>query len=326
MILPDVNVLIYAFRKDVPEHTTCNPWLTAVVASDARFGLSRLALAALVRITTSARFFPGPSSLAEAFTFSDYLLAQPNCHLVEPGEIEGVLTRHPGVASATVLLRDERLVAYVVPAPRQEADTAALRAHEAAALPEHMVPAAFVVLDALPLTPNGKLDRASLPAPDFAAKPSVVKPDYAKWMLEDPRVNFAISMRGNAPGLDHLGIQVENGVELQEVYGRLNQAGSAVLEVGAAEADAAVAQALLDRHVPVLERALAEREAKGRAEGDIKGRQAALLAVLEMRGLAVPREVAEQIAACNKTTTLERWLRRAVKAKDAASVLRAPRR
>ena len=53
----------------------------------------------------------------------------------------------------------------------------------------------------------------------FAAKPAVVKPDYAKWMLEDPRVNFAISMRGNAPGLDHLGIQVENGDELQEVYG-----------------------------------------------------------------------------------------------------------
>jgi hypothetical protein len=55
----------------------------------------------------------------------------------------------------------------------------------------------------------------------FAAKPNVVKPDYAKWMLDDPRVNFAISMRGNRPGLDHLGIQVESGDELQEVYGRL---------------------------------------------------------------------------------------------------------
>src|SRR4051812_8750236 len=66
----------------------------------------------------------------------------------------------------------------------------------------------------------------------FAAKPSVVKHDYAKWMLEDPRMNFAISMRGNAAGLDHLGIQVETGEELQEVYGRLRNAGSAVLEVG----------------------------------------------------------------------------------------------
>ena len=67
----------------------------------------------------------------------------------------------------------------------------------------------------------------------FAARPNVVKPDYAKWMLDDPRVNFAISMRGNRPGLDHLGIQVESGDELQEVYGRLKQAGSDVLEVGA---------------------------------------------------------------------------------------------
>jgi uncharacterized protein len=86
VILPDVNVLIYAFRKDVPEHAVCNPWLTAVVASDARFGMSRLALAALVRITTNVRLHGGPSSLAEAFTFCDYLLAQPNCHVVEPGE------------------------------------------------------------------------------------------------------------------------------------------------------------------------------------------------------------------------------------------------
>ena len=67
----------------------------------------------------------------------------------------------------------------------------------------------------------------------FAAKPAVVKDDYAKWMLDDPRVNFAISMRGNAAGLDHLGIQVESGEEMQEVYGRLRKAGGTVLEVGA---------------------------------------------------------------------------------------------
>ncbi|MFF7209724.1 non-ribosomal peptide synthase/polyketide synthase [Streptomyces sp. NPDC008238] len=95
---------------------------------------------------------------------------------VEPGEIEAVLTRHPAVASATVVPRDERLVAYVVPAPGQEPGAAALRAAAAAALPEHMVPAAFVVLDALPLTPNGKLDRAALPAPDFAAHVTATAP------------------------------------------------------------------------------------------------------------------------------------------------------
>ncbi len=67
----------------------------------------------------------------------------------------------------------------------------------------------------------------------FDAKPTVVKPDYAKWMLDDPRVNFAISTRGRQPGLDHLGIQVENKAELHEVYARLGKAGGAVIEQGA---------------------------------------------------------------------------------------------
>jgi catechol-2,3-dioxygenase len=67
----------------------------------------------------------------------------------------------------------------------------------------------------------------------FAAEPAVTKSDYAKWMLDDPRVNFAISTRGTASGLDHLGIQVETQDELQEVYGRLQQAGRPVLEQGA---------------------------------------------------------------------------------------------
>ena len=66
----------------------------------------------------------------------------------------------------------------------------------------------------------------------FAANPTVVKPDYAKWMLDDPRVNFAISTRGRAVGLDHLGIQVENTGELQEVYARLREAGGNVVEQG----------------------------------------------------------------------------------------------
>ena len=66
----------------------------------------------------------------------------------------------------------------------------------------------------------------------FAAQPSVTKPDYAKWMLDDPRVNFAISARGRPAGLDHLGIQVEDQGELQEVYGRLDQAGAPVREQG----------------------------------------------------------------------------------------------
>jgi len=67
----------------------------------------------------------------------------------------------------------------------------------------------------------------------FATQPTVVKSDYAKWMLEDPRVNFAISTRGRKPGLDHLGIQVETTDELHEVYGRLRQAGGNIVEQGA---------------------------------------------------------------------------------------------
>jgi catechol 2,3-dioxygenase-like lactoylglutathione lyase family enzyme len=66
----------------------------------------------------------------------------------------------------------------------------------------------------------------------FAAEPSVVKADYAKWMLDDPRVNFATSIRGRQPGLDHLGIQAENRGELREIYGRLHKAGGTVVEQG----------------------------------------------------------------------------------------------
>ena len=67
----------------------------------------------------------------------------------------------------------------------------------------------------------------------FAAEPSVVKPDYAKWMLDDPRVNFAISAgRHEAQGIEHLGIQADSTDELGEVYGRLKQADRPVLEEG----------------------------------------------------------------------------------------------
>lgn len=67
----------------------------------------------------------------------------------------------------------------------------------------------------------------------FAAAPSVVKADYAKWMLEDPRVNFAISAgRHAAKGIEHLGIQVESRDELTEVYARLKAADRPVLDEG----------------------------------------------------------------------------------------------
>ena len=63
----------------------------------------------------------------------------------------------------------------------------------------------------------------------FAAQPAVKKDDYAKWMLDDPRVNFAISKRGAKAGLDHLGIQAEDDAELEEIGSRLAQADVSLL-------------------------------------------------------------------------------------------------
>ena len=63
----------------------------------------------------------------------------------------------------------------------------------------------------------------------FAAEPAVIKTDYAKWMLDDPRVNFAISTRGRQPGVDHLGIQADGSAELKEIYARLHKAGGHVV-------------------------------------------------------------------------------------------------
>lgn len=63
----------------------------------------------------------------------------------------------------------------------------------------------------------------------FGAQPAVVKPDYAKWMLDDPRINFAVSQRGEKPGLNHLGVQVESAGELAEMRSRLEQLQTGVV-------------------------------------------------------------------------------------------------
>lgn len=67
----------------------------------------------------------------------------------------------------------------------------------------------------------------------FAAEPARVETDYAKWMLEDPRVNFAISTRGDKPGVDHLGFQVDEADELAELKARAQGADMALLDEGA---------------------------------------------------------------------------------------------
>lgn len=78
----------------------------------------------------------------------------------------------------------------------------------------------------------------------FAAEPSVVKPDYAKWMLDDPRINFAISQRDRETGVNHLGIQVESAGELAQMQGRLSSLQTNLV----AEAEAACCYAKSDKY------------------------------------------------------------------------------
>ncbi|WP_328549963.1 non-ribosomal peptide synthetase [Streptomyces sp. NBC_00366] len=141
---------------------------------------------------TEARFLPDPHGEpgAPMYRSGDIVLRRPDGQLqyvgraddqvklrgfrIEPSEVEAVLGEQPEVAQAVVVLHQDRqgerrLVGYVTPAPGTTPDPARLRAAVARLLPEYMVPAAVVPLDALPLSPAGKLDRGRLPAPDFGA-------------------------------------------------------------------------------------------------------------------------------------------------------------
>ena len=86
MILADVNVLIYAYRRDSPKHDVCKPWLDRIVSGDSQFGVSPLVLSAVVRITSNPRVFAQPSSTQEALSFCDSLLTQPHCEVIRPGD------------------------------------------------------------------------------------------------------------------------------------------------------------------------------------------------------------------------------------------------
>ncbi|WP_264925386.1 non-ribosomal peptide synthetase, partial [Streptomyces sp. A012304] len=123
---------------------------------------------------------------------------------IEPGEVEARLATHPAVARAAVVARDDdgsgpRLVAYVVPAPGAEPRPELLRDHLCDHLPDHMVPAAFVPLEALPLTPSGKLDRRALPAPAPTAPTSGRAP-------RTPREELLCELFADVLGVPRVGV------------------------------------------------------------------------------------------------------------------------
>jgi hypothetical protein len=86
VILADVNVLVYAFRPEVEHHETCRRWLRGVIEGDEPFAASSAVMSAIIRVTTTPRFYPNPSSLKTAFGFCEDLLRQPHCRIVEPGD------------------------------------------------------------------------------------------------------------------------------------------------------------------------------------------------------------------------------------------------
>ena len=88
MILPYVNVLIYAFREAAPDHRLYRDWLRESVNGSESFGISELVLSGMIRVLTHPRVFAPPTPLDRAIEFADALRSQPNCVLVQPG------TRH----------------------------------------------------------------------------------------------------------------------------------------------------------------------------------------------------------------------------------------
>ena len=85
MVLPDVNLLVHAFRNDAKDHALCHRWLDRTINGQTRYGISPQVLSGFIRIVTHPRVFAQPSELEEAIQFCDVLMAQPNCALIEPG-------------------------------------------------------------------------------------------------------------------------------------------------------------------------------------------------------------------------------------------------
>ena len=101
MILLDVNVLVYAYRADTPNHEVYRQWLEAVINSEQAYGMSDLVLSGFLRIVTHPRIFAPPSSIREAMQFVTAVRQQPNCVNIIPGsrhwQIFQSLCREPGI-------------------------------------------------------------------------------------------------------------------------------------------------------------------------------------------------------------------------------------
>jgi nonribosomal peptide synthetase DhbF len=157
---------------------------------------------------------------------------------IELGEIEAALAGHPEIDQVAVIAQadpsgDNRLVAYVVPVPGADVDPAALRRHLGQALPDYMVPAIFVKLDAMPLTPAGKLDRRALPAPE---RQDSTNADYAP-----PRTPTEVTLARlwqETFGLDRIGIHDSffelggNSLQVTQLVAKLRRVFAVDLPLG----------------------------------------------------------------------------------------------
>lgn len=85
MVLPDVNVLVYAHREDTEHHGACRGWLETVINGDEAYGVSELVLSGFLRVVTHPKVFSRPSAIADALAFAEQLRDRPNCVLIEPG-------------------------------------------------------------------------------------------------------------------------------------------------------------------------------------------------------------------------------------------------
>lgn len=85
MILPDVNILVYAYREDSPNHIDYRNWIESVITSDQAFGVTNIVLSGFLRIVTHPRIFKTPSSIEQGFDFIHTIKNQPNCVEISPG-------------------------------------------------------------------------------------------------------------------------------------------------------------------------------------------------------------------------------------------------